>query len=130
MDKQSNPSDAPCSIGQMRERVSFGNVTDVIDPVSKRSVQSFAYSGEEWACIRPSGTQMFFDNIDTNNEVSHIIYTRWRPDGATYQYIVQRIIPPGAEDYIELKYEVVRSTSWNGFRVFSRFDVKLLSEGS
>lgn len=115
----------PCTIGEMRDRVSFSNVSDVINPTTKRSEKVFAYESPEYACIRPVGTQLFFEGYDTESAVTHTVYTRWRADAETYQYIVHRILLPDAGEAQELIYEIVRSTDWNGFRVYTRCDVRL-----
>jgi hypothetical protein len=119
---------APVTIGEMRDYVSFAVVTDVIDPISKRSVKNYAYTTNEYACIRPIGTQLFYNNFDTENLPTHTIFTRWRSDAATYEFIVQRLYLPDTQAEQELMFEIIRETDWNGIRVFTRFDCKLLSK--
>jgi hypothetical protein len=117
----------PVSIGQLRDFVAFAIVTDVINTITKRSVKTFTYDSAEYACVRPVGTQLFYENFNTEVGITHTIYTRYRSDAASYQYIVQKVILPDTGEWQELRYEIVRATNWNGMRIFSRFDCRLVA---
>jgi hypothetical protein len=120
----------PVTVGDLRDYVHFATATDVIDPVLNRSVRQLVLGSPDFAAIRPIGTEQFYQGFATGMEVSHTVYTRYRSDASTYTLIINQIILPDTGVLQELQYEIMRQTDWMGQRVWSRFDVKLLSKES
>jgi head-tail adaptor len=118
----------PVSVGSLRDFVQFATATDVIDPNTRKSVRQLVLSDPDYACIRPVGTEQFYQGFATGMEVTHTIYTRYRSDASAYTLIINQIILPDTGQLQELQYEIMRQTDWMGNRVWSRFDVKLLSK--
>lgn len=117
----------PVALGELRDRVVFCKVADVIDEVTKLSVKQMSETDPVFAAIRPFGTQQFYDNFNTEAEITHKIFVRYRSDSHMYDRIIQKIYTETKETQ-QLIFQIVRSTEWMGMRIFSQFDVKLLSK--
>ena len=117
----------PVTIGELRDRVVFAKSSNVIDPVTGRSEQTLSSTDPDYACIRPIGTQQFYDGYNTESEITHTVYVRYRSDAHMYDRILQTIILETDRPQTR-EYQIVRTTEYNGLRVFSRLDVKLLQK--
>jgi SPP1 family predicted phage head-tail adaptor len=121
--------DQPVTIGQMRDMVVFAKYSSVINTTTGLSEDQLTEFERAYAAIRPIGTTQFYQGYSTETEISHAIYVRFRSDvnSGMYDRIIQRAIIETGQTQ-ELVFEIIRSTPWNGMRIFTRFDVRQVSE--
>lgn len=110
----------------MNHWVAFAKVA--AQAVNGISQQIYTYEAPEYAYIKPTGTQFFFQGFNTESEITHTVFTHYRRNAHTYDYLVEYVILPGDEHVQERQYEIMRTTDFNGYQVYTRLDVKMLDE--
>ena len=122
----------PVPIGEFRYNLFYASAQDVKDPITKKSIKIFVEYSQVKAAIIPVGTQFFYIQLGSSNqynteaEITHTVYTHWRAETYTYDYLIQYVDLPNGNRQ-KVTYEIFRATDWMGFRRYNRMDVKELS---
>ena len=118
--------DQPCSIGELRYKVTLASRDDITDPNSTNLLENYQPIADVWARITPSRSLEIIGGEQIESPFTHQIVIRWQPfEYATmFDTIIRYLNLPNGERRAEV-YRVRNTKEWQGRFRFMIMDCEL-----
>lgn len=115
--------------GQLDQRVKLlFSWHEINDPITSEVTYGWDSERDVWANIVPVGTAVYFDNLQTENQITHRVIIRWRDDIDVNTRIIRSRYLNGA--ITTEHFRVLRASDLNGDRWFTIIEVSQEARGN